>query len=139
MFQTLDELYEDVQVLANGYLPTMTAANGDEVALVASPAQFDEEPVRGLRAMVPSDGASALDAIRSTTADEQVRGAALAHVCTAAQNLSDQHFAALKPIAPAVVGQVLGELRVLLRDDPDDPPPTPRVVQHPHPQPGASS
>ena len=100
---------------------------------------LDEEPFRGLRAMVPSDVASALDAIRSTTADEQVRGAALAHVCTAAQNLSDQHFAALKPIAPAVVGQVLGELRVLLRDDPDDPPPTPRVVQHPHPQPGASS
>jgi crotonobetainyl-CoA:carnitine CoA-transferase CaiB-like acyl-CoA transferase len=44
-FQTLDELYDDVQVQANGYLPTMTAANGDEVALVASPAQFDEEPV----------------------------------------------------------------------------------------------
>jgi hypothetical protein len=61
-------------------------------------------------------------------------------VCTAAQNLSDQHFAALKPIAPAVVGQVLGELRVLLRDDPDDPPPTPRVVQqHVQQQPGASS
>jgi crotonobetainyl-CoA:carnitine CoA-transferase CaiB-like acyl-CoA transferase len=44
-FQTLDELYDDVQVQANGYLPTMTAGNGDEVALVASPAQFDEEPV----------------------------------------------------------------------------------------------
>jgi crotonobetainyl-CoA:carnitine CoA-transferase CaiB-like acyl-CoA transferase len=44
-FQTLDELYDDVQVQANGYLPTMTAANGQEVALVASPAQFDEEPV----------------------------------------------------------------------------------------------
>jgi crotonobetainyl-CoA:carnitine CoA-transferase CaiB-like acyl-CoA transferase len=49
-FQTLDELYDDVQVRANGYLPTMTAANGDEVALVASPAQFDEEPVRVERA-----------------------------------------------------------------------------------------
>jgi crotonobetainyl-CoA:carnitine CoA-transferase CaiB-like acyl-CoA transferase len=44
-FQTLDELYDDVQVQANGYLPTMTAGNGDEVALVASPAQFDEQPV----------------------------------------------------------------------------------------------
>jgi crotonobetainyl-CoA:carnitine CoA-transferase CaiB-like acyl-CoA transferase len=44
-FQTLDELYDDVQVQANGYLPTMTAGNGEEVALVASPAQFDEEPV----------------------------------------------------------------------------------------------
>ena len=49
-FQTLDELYDDVQVQANGYLPTMTAGNGQDVALVASPAQFDEEPVRVQRA-----------------------------------------------------------------------------------------
>jgi crotonobetainyl-CoA:carnitine CoA-transferase CaiB-like acyl-CoA transferase len=41
-FQTLDELYEDPQVIANGYLPSMTAANGQDVQLVASPAQFDE-------------------------------------------------------------------------------------------------
>lgn len=40
-FQTLDEIYEDPQSIANGYLPTMTAANGQEVHLVASPAQFD--------------------------------------------------------------------------------------------------
>ncbi|HEX5367130.1 MAG TPA: CoA transferase [Acidimicrobiales bacterium] len=45
-FQTLDELYEDPQVIANGYLPAMTAANGQEVQLVASPAQFDEAPVQ---------------------------------------------------------------------------------------------
>ncbi len=38
----LDELYEDVQVQANGYLPTMTAGNGDKIQLVASPAHFDE-------------------------------------------------------------------------------------------------
>src|SRR5690606_14999027 len=49
-FQTLDELYEDVQVTANGYLPAMTAGNGQEVQLVASPAQFDEEAVRVERA-----------------------------------------------------------------------------------------
>jgi crotonobetainyl-CoA:carnitine CoA-transferase CaiB-like acyl-CoA transferase len=49
-FQTLDELYEDVEVVANGYLPTMTAGNGDEVALVASPAQFDEVAVTVERA-----------------------------------------------------------------------------------------
>jgi crotonobetainyl-CoA:carnitine CoA-transferase CaiB-like acyl-CoA transferase len=49
-FQTLDELYEDVQVLANGYLPTITAGNGEEVQLVASPAQFDEEHVELARA-----------------------------------------------------------------------------------------
>lgn len=44
-FQTLDELYDDPQVIANGYLPSMTAGNGQEVQLVASPAQFDEQPV----------------------------------------------------------------------------------------------
>jgi crotonobetainyl-CoA:carnitine CoA-transferase CaiB-like acyl-CoA transferase len=49
-FQTLDELYEDPQVVANGYLPAMTAANGQEVQLVASPAQFDEESVAVTRA-----------------------------------------------------------------------------------------
>jgi crotonobetainyl-CoA:carnitine CoA-transferase CaiB-like acyl-CoA transferase len=49
-FQTLDELYDDVQVIANGYLPSMTASNGQEVQLVASPAQFDEEPIHVERA-----------------------------------------------------------------------------------------
>ncbi|MCH7788626.1 MAG: CoA transferase [Acidobacteria bacterium] len=49
-FQTLDELYEDPQVIANGYLPTMTAGNGDDVQLVASPAQFDEEHIQVERA-----------------------------------------------------------------------------------------
>jgi crotonobetainyl-CoA:carnitine CoA-transferase CaiB-like acyl-CoA transferase len=44
-YQTLDELYEDPQVIANGYLPSMTAGNGQEVQLVASPAQFDEVPI----------------------------------------------------------------------------------------------
>lgn len=49
-FQTLDELYDDPQVVANGYLPAMTAGNGQEVQLVASPAQFDEQPVEVSRA-----------------------------------------------------------------------------------------
>ncbi len=49
-FQTLDELYEDAEVVANGYLPSMTAGNGQEVQLVASPAQFDETPVEVDRA-----------------------------------------------------------------------------------------
>jgi len=49
-YQTLDELYEDVQVTANGYLPSMTAGNGTEVQLVASPAQFDETPIQVERA-----------------------------------------------------------------------------------------
>jgi crotonobetainyl-CoA:carnitine CoA-transferase CaiB-like acyl-CoA transferase len=49
-FQTLDELYDDPQVVANGYLPAMTAANGETVQLVASPAQFDETPLSVERA-----------------------------------------------------------------------------------------
>jgi crotonobetainyl-CoA:carnitine CoA-transferase CaiB-like acyl-CoA transferase len=49
-YQTLDELYEDEAVIANGYLPTMTAGNGQEVQLVASPAQFDEQPFPADRA-----------------------------------------------------------------------------------------
>jgi crotonobetainyl-CoA:carnitine CoA-transferase CaiB-like acyl-CoA transferase len=49
-FQTLDELYDDVQVIANGYLPSMTAGNGEEIQLVASPAQFDEVAVEVSRA-----------------------------------------------------------------------------------------
>ncbi|MCU1453242.1 MAG: putative fatty acid-CoA racemase [Acidimicrobiales bacterium] len=54
-FQTLAELYEDPQVIANGYLPTVLADNGDEVALVASPAQFDETAIEVERA--PEHGA----------------------------------------------------------------------------------
>ena len=49
-FQTLAELYDDPQVIANGYLPSMTAGNGDVVQLVASPAQFDEVHVTVERA-----------------------------------------------------------------------------------------
>ncbi len=49
-FQTLDELYDDPQVVANGYLPAMTAGNGQDVQLVASPAQFDEVAVTVARA-----------------------------------------------------------------------------------------
>lgn len=49
-FQTLDEIYDDPQVIANGYLPSMTHGSGDEVQLVASPAQFDETPIEVERA-----------------------------------------------------------------------------------------
>ena len=49
-FQTFDELYDDVQVQANGYLPYMEAGNGDTIQLVASPAQFDEVAVEVTRA-----------------------------------------------------------------------------------------
>ena len=49
-FQTLDELYTDPQVVANGYLPAMDWPGGEPVQLVASPAQFDETPVEITRA-----------------------------------------------------------------------------------------
>jgi crotonobetainyl-CoA:carnitine CoA-transferase CaiB-like acyl-CoA transferase len=49
-FQTLDELYDDPQVVANGYLPAATVASGEQVQLVASPAQFDEAAIGVARA-----------------------------------------------------------------------------------------
>jgi crotonobetainyl-CoA:carnitine CoA-transferase CaiB-like acyl-CoA transferase len=49
-FQTLDELYDDPQVVANGYLPEMTTASGQAVQLVANPVQFDERPPEITRA-----------------------------------------------------------------------------------------
>jgi crotonobetainyl-CoA:carnitine CoA-transferase CaiB-like acyl-CoA transferase len=50
VFQTLDELYDDPQVVANGYLPAIEAGNGQTVQLVANPVQFDEAPVEMTRA-----------------------------------------------------------------------------------------
>lgn len=49
-YQTLGELHEDVQVAANGYLPTFEGPTGQDVRLVASPAQFDEQPIEVERA-----------------------------------------------------------------------------------------
>ncbi len=49
-FQTLSELYEDPQVIANGYLPEMENSTGELVHLVANPAQFDEAHVEVTRA-----------------------------------------------------------------------------------------
>ncbi len=49
-YQTLRELHSDEQVLANGYLPSFTTATGQEVHLVASPAQFDEIAIEVTRA-----------------------------------------------------------------------------------------
>ncbi|HEV2310052.1 MAG TPA: CoA transferase [Acidimicrobiia bacterium] len=48
--QNARELHDDPQVDANGYLPTVTADDGTEVALVASPVQFDETPPTLVRA-----------------------------------------------------------------------------------------
>jgi crotonobetainyl-CoA:carnitine CoA-transferase CaiB-like acyl-CoA transferase len=49
-YQTLDELYGDPQVIANGYLPAMEAPNGQQVQLVASPAHLHRSFVELRRA-----------------------------------------------------------------------------------------
>jgi crotonobetainyl-CoA:carnitine CoA-transferase CaiB-like acyl-CoA transferase len=50
VYQTLGELHHDPQVLANGYLPEIEVEGHPPVRLVASPAQFDEEPATAVRA-----------------------------------------------------------------------------------------
>jgi len=43
-FESPLELHDDPQVVANGYLPKVTDANGNTFALAANPVQFDEAP-----------------------------------------------------------------------------------------------
>ena len=50
VFQTVDELYDDPQVVANGYLPAIETGDGETVQLVANPVQFDEQAVEVTRA-----------------------------------------------------------------------------------------
>jgi crotonobetainyl-CoA:carnitine CoA-transferase CaiB-like acyl-CoA transferase len=40
--QTVREVHDDPQAVANGYLPSVTSAEGTEFTLVANPVQFDE-------------------------------------------------------------------------------------------------
>ena len=47
--QSAREVNDDVQAMANGYLPAVDRGDGTSFTLVASPVEFDEEPV-GLRA-----------------------------------------------------------------------------------------
>ena len=49
-FQTPLEVHSDPQVAANGYLADVEMANGSDLTIVTSPAQFDEEPARPTRA-----------------------------------------------------------------------------------------
>lgn len=48
--QTPLEVHSDPQVAANGYLTDVEMANGSQLTLVTSPAQFDEEPACSTRA-----------------------------------------------------------------------------------------
>lgn len=47
---TAQEVHQEPQALANGYLLELEGGNGEKFALVASPAQFDEVPVTTTRA-----------------------------------------------------------------------------------------
>ncbi|HZJ27710.1 MAG TPA: CoA transferase [Acidimicrobiia bacterium] len=42
--QKVPELYDDKQVIANGYLCPVTDAQGNDLSLVGAPVQFDEQP-----------------------------------------------------------------------------------------------
>jgi crotonobetainyl-CoA:carnitine CoA-transferase CaiB-like acyl-CoA transferase len=48
--QTALEVHSDPQVAANGYLADVEMANGSQLTLVTSPAQFDEQPALTTRA-----------------------------------------------------------------------------------------
>lgn len=77
--------------------------------------RLDEPAFAGLRAMMPPKVADALDAVKKASDDGTV-GRALAVIVQAAQGLSDLQFRALRPIAPADIAAVLGELREILKD-----------------------
>jgi crotonobetainyl-CoA:carnitine CoA-transferase CaiB-like acyl-CoA transferase len=47
--QTAAELHDDVQAIANGYLPRVEREDGSSFTLVANPVQFDETPPKTLR------------------------------------------------------------------------------------------
>jgi crotonobetainyl-CoA:carnitine CoA-transferase CaiB-like acyl-CoA transferase len=62
------DLYDDPQVLANGYLADVELANGTPFQLVANPVQFDEEPNRTTRA--PDLGEHTDDVLRAAGYDD---------------------------------------------------------------------
>jgi len=63
------DLYDDPQVLANGYLGDVTAADGSTFQLVANPVQFDEQPNALARA--PELGEHTDDVLRGIGYDDE--------------------------------------------------------------------
>ena len=63
------DLYDDPQVVANGYLGDVTAVGGNTFQLVANPVQFDEVPNQLVRA--PELGEHTDDVLRQAGYDEE--------------------------------------------------------------------
>jgi crotonobetainyl-CoA:carnitine CoA-transferase CaiB-like acyl-CoA transferase len=63
------DLYDDPQVVANGYVGEVTASGGTTFQLVANPTQFDEEPNQLVRA--PELGEHTDDVLRQAGYDEE--------------------------------------------------------------------
>jgi crotonobetainyl-CoA:carnitine CoA-transferase CaiB-like acyl-CoA transferase len=63
------DLYDDVQVLANGYLADLETADGTPFQLVTNPVQFDEQPNELVRA--PELGEHTDDVLRSIGFDDE--------------------------------------------------------------------
>ncbi|MGO9155385.1 CaiB/BaiF CoA transferase family protein [Mycobacterium sp.] len=70
VMHTAREVHDDPQVIANGYLPRTTDANGNEFALAASPVQFDEAPLQLGRAPGHGEHTDALLAELGFSEDE---------------------------------------------------------------------
>jgi crotonobetainyl-CoA:carnitine CoA-transferase CaiB-like acyl-CoA transferase len=70
VMRTGREVHADPQVIANGYLPRVTDAKGNEFALAASPVQFDETEVSLTRAPGHGEHTDALLAELGFTEDE---------------------------------------------------------------------
>lgn len=73
-----------------------------------------EPAFAGLKAMMPDAIAKALDVVRTGQDDAGV-GEALAVLVDAARALSDLQFLAIRPIAPADVVAIIGDIRELFR------------------------
>jgi len=63
------DLYDDEQVLANGYLGDVSAVDGSTFQLVANPVQFDEQPNALVRA--PELGEHTDDVLRGIGYDDE--------------------------------------------------------------------
>ena len=67
---TVAELHDDKQVLDNGFLPEVLAADGSAFRVVAAPYHFDEQPTTPRRA-APAFGEHTEEILREAGLDAQ--------------------------------------------------------------------